>query len=622
MSSNENFIRLIKTTGLYEFAKNRLVITQVNTREAIAKMPCNSATHRAHFTLGFKINTKQHSFLEYCDQISELLNFCLTELPIEICNNKPIEACSSINPTEIKNTIKKIIQKEINTVKLAEKSKVTFEKIVSEKPYHELFTRPKDRKITILCAPTNSGKTYQGMQIVKSALRASEKAECQMLFPLRVLALQIQEDFNQENIPCSLLTGEEKDIQPNSQITASTVEVFNESSELDTVFLDEGQLAFSDNRSPGYLKVICSAQCKHLVIACAPTALLQMKWFLKEILEVPFEIKYLERLCPLAPIKEVVQYSDIKEGDLVVAFSRRRIHELAEELSGQGLKVATIYGALSPAARRSILHDYRNRKYTCCVATDAIGMGVSAPSKRVLFDKTDKFNGTTVVPLTNEEMRQIAGRAGRFGFEEFGEAGVLMGNDPTRLNELLNSAPEELSPPTKLYVLPSKTDLMATKEIGLVCGLKLWKKAIKKHTLYHVCQTTFEELLIKAEWLDKKLKQKKLTHEEAVRLVFVTFQMDDKNDQLDLFKDWVNSYIRTEKIAFETAPPKANLKKLELMSSDLTLMIQLSRILPDTFVQTELEMNEQQNMLGEYIASILSSRYGANKTKGKKHECK
>ena len=620
MSNNLKFVRKNSTNGLYEFAKNNLIITQKDGNTAIAKMPCNSKTHRASFSFELQLKLDKHEFIDYCDQVAEHLNFCKSNLPIEICNKPPVNISETANPDEISLIIKTTLTNEINKLKQEENSKATFAKLISEKPYHELFNRPTERKVTILCAPTNSGKTYQGMQIIKEALKVKEGAVCQMLFPLRVLALQIQEDFNQEGVPCTLLTGEEKDVQDGAQITASTVVVFNESDELDTVFLDEGQLAFSESRSPGYLKAICSANCKHLIIACAPTALIQMKWYLQDILRVPFEVKFLQRLTPLTPIKQAVHYEDIQEGDLVVAFSRRRIHELADELSGRGLKVATIYGTLSPAARRSILHDYRKRKYTCCVATDAIGMGVSAPSKRVLFDKTDKFDGTAMVPLTNEEMRQIAGRAGRFGFEEFGEAGVLMGNDPTRLNELLSVPPEELSPPDKLYVLPSKSDLIASKEIGLVCGLKLWKKSFRKNELYQESKTAFEELLIKAEWLEKKFKQNKITHEEAVRLVFVTFQMDDKSEQLDLFKEWVNCHIRKEKVSFETVPPKANLKKIELMSSDLTLMIQLSRIFPDTFNHSELEMNEQQNLLGEHIASILAARYGKSKQQGTNDE--
>lgn len=46
------------------------------------------------------------------------------------------------------------------------------------------------------------------------------------------------------------------------------------------------------------------------------------------------------------------------------------------------------------------------------MATDAIGMGVSLPIKRIIFCETTKFDGIERRPLTTGEVNQIAGRAG------------------------------------------------------------------------------------------------------------------------------------------------------------------------------------------------------------------
>lgn len=56
------------------------------------------------------------------------------------------------------------------------------------------------------------------------------------------------------------------------------------------------------------------------------------------------------------------------------------------------------------------------------VATDAIGMGLNLAISRVILAKTTKFDGISMRRLTVSELKQIAGRAGRYG-GAYGEAG-------------------------------------------------------------------------------------------------------------------------------------------------------------------------------------------------------
>src|SRR5262249_30979057 len=52
--------------------------------------------------------------------------------------------------------------------------------------------------------------------------------------------------------------------------------------------------------------------------------------------------------------------------------------------------------------------------------TDTLGVGVNIPIRTVLFTKLAKFDGQKVGPLRVREFRQIAGRAGRKGFDDRG----------------------------------------------------------------------------------------------------------------------------------------------------------------------------------------------------------
>ena len=56
-----------------------------------------------------------------------------------------------------------------------------------------------------------------------------------------------------------------------------------------------------------------------------------------------------------------------------------------------------------------------NKENQLLVSTDAIGMGVNLPIRRIIFFDTRKFDGEEIRPLTSQEVKQIAGRAGRIG---------------------------------------------------------------------------------------------------------------------------------------------------------------------------------------------------------------
>lgn len=54
-----------------------------------------------------------------------------------------------------------------------------------------------------------------------------------------------------------------------------------------------------------------------------------------------------------------------------------------------------------------------NKENKVLVTTDAIGMGVNLPIRRIVFMAIRKFDGEEVRELTSQEVKQIAGRAGR-----------------------------------------------------------------------------------------------------------------------------------------------------------------------------------------------------------------
>lgn len=70
--------------------------------------------------------------------------------------------------------------------------------------------------------------------------------------------------------------------------------------------------------------------------------------------------------------------------------------------------------------RQNEARRFRDGETSVVVATDAIGMGLNLPIRRVVFLETEKFDGMRRRGLTATEYKQIAGRAGRYGKYEEG----------------------------------------------------------------------------------------------------------------------------------------------------------------------------------------------------------
>jgi ATP-dependent RNA helicase SUPV3L1/SUV3 len=70
--------------------------------------------------------------------------------------------------------------------------------------------------------------------------------------------------------------------------------------------------------------------------------------------------------------------------------------------------------------RRREAERFRGGDAQVLVATDAIGLGLNLPIRRIVFATVEKFDGIAERRLHPQEVRQIAGRAGRYGIHEEG----------------------------------------------------------------------------------------------------------------------------------------------------------------------------------------------------------
>lgn len=300
---------------------------------------------------------------------------------------------------------------------------------------------PKARKnvrvITSHLGPTNSGKTYGAILALKAAKTGL------YLAPLRLLAREVYDDLKKDGIKVSLITGEERIIDPEATHTCSTVEMCNIEKEYDTAVIDEIQFLGDLQRGNAWTRALLGLDAKRIIVMGS----LDAGYLINKIAEKTGDIvniQLFERLAPLEIKDSDIKIDDLKKGDAIITFSRKSVHKIVRLLEEKfDLKVSLIYGALPPEVRLEEARRFNAGETDILVSTDAIGYGLNLNIQRVIFSTVGKFNGEENEIISESSFKQIAGRAGRYGKIEDGEV-VFMSTfnrslkRPNTYNEYLN----------------------------------------------------------------------------------------------------------------------------------------------------------------------------------------
>jgi ATP-dependent RNA helicase SUPV3L1/SUV3 len=106
--------------------------------------------------------------------------------------------------------------------------------------------------------------------------------------------------------------------------------------------------------------------------------------------------------------------SRLRPRSALVAFSLKELYTLAGRLCALHGGTAVVLGALSPRARNAQVALFQSGEVDYLVATDAIGLGLNLTLSHVAFASLRKFDGHKPRSLSDAELAQIAGRAGRY----------------------------------------------------------------------------------------------------------------------------------------------------------------------------------------------------------------
>lgn len=398
------------------------------------------------------------------------------------------------------------------------------------KEFEETFpSNPKDeyrkargmrRKFYIHLGDTNTGKTYTAMERLKSAINGI------YLSPLRILALENYEKLDNQGVVCDLLTGEEEIRHNEATHVSCTIEKGDIRKEYDIAVIDEIQMIKDTQRGAAWSRAVLGLCAKEIHICGA----LNAKDILIKIIEDcgdDYEIIEYKRNIPLKVQYENFNYKNSEEGDAIVLFSKKRVLSLAQYYSELGIKASIIYGDLPPEVRKKQYEQFINKETKILISTDAIGMGVNLPIRRIIFLDIKKFDGEEIRDLTSQEVKQIAGRAGRKGIYDIGYVAAIAGN-----SRFIGEKLEETDKTIKEAVIGPSEAILKIQSLPLNEKLALW--STREEALDYYRKMDINEYLIILD----KVKKYKLKEQVQWELLKIPFDVS-KEELMETFINYV-----------------------------------------------------------------------------------
>ncbi|MDP2340938.1 MAG: helicase-related protein [Deltaproteobacteria bacterium] len=269
-----------------------------------------------------------------------------------------------------------------------------------------------------LLGPTNTGKTHTALE----ELCAHDDGV--IGFPLRLLAREAYDKLclrvGKQHV--ALVTGEEKLVPAGARYFACTVEAMprerpprrpgDKAQPFSFVAIDEVQLCADRERGHIFTDRLLHLRGSKTTMLLGQDTIAPILRRLLPSLGESVEIESRPRLSSLRFSGEK-KLARLPKRSAVVCFSVADVYALAEEVRHHHGGAAVVTGSLSPATRNAQVRMFQDGDVDVLVATDAIGMGLNLDIEHVAFAAARKFDGDDVRNLTEAELAQIAGRAGR-----------------------------------------------------------------------------------------------------------------------------------------------------------------------------------------------------------------
>ena len=452
--------------------------------------------------------------------------------------------------------------------------------------------RAMRRRFILHIGGTNTGKTYAGF---RRLMRAKTGV---YLAPLRLLALEAQETLLDAGVDCSLTTGEEEDCRDWDTHVAATAEKLDLGTRYEVAVIDECQMIADRERGWAWTRAILGVRAPEVHLCAAPEA----RALLERIIEScgdSCEVELHQRRTPLLCMKQPTDFEQLEPGDALITFSKVGVLSVAEDLRRSGKNPAIIYGALPYATRRRQMEGFLSGQMRYVVSTDAIGMGLNLPIRRVIFLDTQKFDGHERRELRPAEIRQIAGRAGRYGMYDKGYVGATEGLD------FIRAGLKAPVPPLQTAVA-GFSDLVLQVDFDLLEVLTEWSRMPTAEPYVKLDVSRYLSLISKLRELGFTL-----TREQELRAANIPFDETDETLR-ELFFHFLRLWTRGEPVEQpELAPGSSRtLPELEEHYRKLDLFFSFAKAFSCP-VDAEA-LREARSAVAEEINEILLHRLRSN----------
>ncbi|XP_019851879.1 PREDICTED: ATP-dependent RNA helicase SUPV3L1, mitochondrial-like isoform X2 [Amphimedon queenslandica] len=359
--------------------------------------------------------------------------------------------------------------------------------------------RAMKRHFVIHAGPTNSGKTHKALE---AFYNASSGIYCA---PLRMLAQEIYFKSNDQGVECDLITGEERiyvsgSPEKLSNHTSCTIEMASTAigEEFDVAIIDEAQMVRDTERGGAWTRAILGVPAKEIHL-CGEESVISIIRSIAESVGDTVEVKRYERLTPLIPLKRslIGNYYFIRPGDCVIVFSRRLVFEVKDHIErATGRRCAIVYGGLPSVNRReqAELFNSPTSGFDILVATDAIGMGLNLHIRRILFHSVSKVARGNLENLSSSQLKQISGRAGRYGSFNVGIVTTFFNRDMPYFQEAFKKKIADID---KAGLTPTLEQLQlfskSLPNLKLHELLSVFSMAAKLDGRYFLCEDKMQE---------------------------------------------------------------------------------------------------------------------------------
>lgn len=513
------------------------------------------------------------------------------------------------NPQKYRKEAEKLYNQYLEElVPLIEEERIK-EAVLTAIPEHIKDAYPKarlyKRKFVLHIGPTNAGKTFKALQ------KFREAEEAVYLAPLRLLALEVYENTNLQGIPCSLLTGEEEDILDGASHIAETIEMASLEHHYDVAVIDEAQLISDPSRGGSWTSAILGLCADVIHICMASHAEFIVRKLIEYCQDEIIEIDRRERMTSLdADQSDFYFPRSVLPGDALIVFSKRSVISCAADLQAKGISCSMIYGALPYETRKAETERFAKGETSVVVATDAIGMGLNLPVKRVVFLETEKYDGYGRRALLPEEIQQIAGRAGRKGLYDKGY--YTASAKKKFIQHSMTKSPSNI-----LFARLKFPRLLIEVEGKLSDVMKRWAQ-IETEPIF--LKTDMTDELILCEWLEGFAEDK----ETIYRLIYIPFNKEN-SDLLSIWQEYAKKVVEQEYVdidalaslldyeredAFAETVVNQKIHKLELLHQKYDLIHNFVRLFgkPDRREQDKQFLRGKKKEISRELTETLREK--------------